>query len=217
MRLDLSRTRTESSESIAPRGPSRGQIFWLACLQLQSLHWSIRKTLSERRACCAEEGGQAGSTMGKVLSSMRLDLSRARMESGEGIAPGGLPEDSLWLDQDASDITLITLHLLSQWLLQAPQSCRQAKLACGGILPSPNFYHNLFACSVVQHAARHAICVVKAVNARTVACCFYLRPSPGSMQSSAYSALQYAARRRVLPGKLTQPLLIILESLSSGF
>lgn len=153
MRLDLSRTRTASSKGIVPRRPSRGQIPWLACLQLQSLHCSIRKTLSERRACCAEEGGQAGSMLGRVPSSMRLDLSRARTESGEEKSLGGLPEDSLWLDQDATDITLITLHLLSQWLLQAPQSCRQGQLACGSILPSPTliigFVHALW-CNILQ-------------------------------------------------------------------
>ncbi len=58
---------------------------------------------------------------------MRLDLSRARRTSSEGMEAGAFPEDSLWLEQDAAGITLATLHLLSHWLLQAPQACRQAK------------------------------------------------------------------------------------------
>ena len=57
---------------------------------------------------------------------MRLDLSRARRSSSEGMEAGAFPEDSLWLEQDAAGITLATLQLLSQWLLQAPQACRQA-------------------------------------------------------------------------------------------
>ncbi len=58
---------------------------------------------------------------------MRLDLSRARRSSSEGMEAGAFPEDSLWLEQDAAGLTLATLHLLSQWLLQAPQACRQAE------------------------------------------------------------------------------------------
>ena len=65
--------------------------------------------------------------MRKLPSGMRLDLSRARRESSEGIEAGTLPEDCLWLERDAAGIALATLHLLSQWLLQAPQACRQAE------------------------------------------------------------------------------------------
>ena len=61
---------------------------------------------------------------------MRLDLSRARRSSSEGMEAGSFPEDSLWPEQDAAGITLATLHLLSQWLLQAPQACRQDLLHC---------------------------------------------------------------------------------------
>ena len=65
--------------------------------------------------------------MRKLPSGMRLDLSRARRESSEGAEAGALPGDCLWLDRDAAGIMVATLHLLSQWLLQAPQACRQAE------------------------------------------------------------------------------------------
>lgn len=74
----------------------------------------------------AEDGGRPGGSVRKLPPSMRLDLSRARTDSSEGAAPGGLSEDNVWGDRDAADITLATLHLLSHWLLQAPPSCRQA-------------------------------------------------------------------------------------------
>ena len=79
----------------------------------------------------AEEGAQAGATLQRPPSGMRLDLSRARTESSEGSAlpPAGLPvDDTPWQDQDITGITLDTLHLLSQWLLLAPTACRRAHL-----------------------------------------------------------------------------------------
>ena len=54
---------------------------------------------------------------------MRVELGRRRTQSSEGMAPG---QDSVWQDQDATSITVATLHLLSQWLMQAPQQCRYA-------------------------------------------------------------------------------------------
>lgn len=59
----------------------------------------------------------------KASSSMRVELGRGRTQSSEGMAPG---QDSVWQDRDAAGITVGTLHLLSQWLMQAPQQCRYA-------------------------------------------------------------------------------------------
>ena len=70
---------------------------------------------------------------------MRLDLSRARRSSSEGMEAGSFPEDSLWLEQDAAGITLATLHLLSQWLLagapgvQARPPSLQHSSVCYGV------------------------------------------------------------------------------------
>ncbi|CAL5218684.1 g392 [Coccomyxa viridis] len=80
---------------------------------------------SQSRAGLSEAEEQPGSAIRRLPSGMRLDLSRARRSSSEGMEAGSFPEDSLWLEQDAAGITLATLHLLSQWLLQAPQACRQ--------------------------------------------------------------------------------------------
>ena len=79
----------------------------------------------------AGDGAQAGATLQRPPSGVRLDLSRAHTESSEGSAlpPAGLPEDDPpWQDQDITGLTLDTLHLLSQWLLLVPAACRQAHL-----------------------------------------------------------------------------------------
>ena len=73
---------------------------------------------------------------------MRVELGRGRTQGSEGMAPG---QDSVWQDQDAAGITMGTLHLLSQWLMQAPQQCRYG--------PCPPCWS---AC-LLQHAAQSQV------------------------------------------------------------